>query len=195
MRNSRPLARTRRWFIVQWLTGREKNRPSLQTGRVWRPSGVTPLEMFVYNNILLKSSLDYRQNGLGSNDILMKNQRLSLNKWSKLDHPWWLTIQSLWGMGQLWKIMTSCIIQWESNEKNEDWTSGRGGATMQTSPYRVFKLPIPHYLIWRIPDRVHGGCKRNVNKANSLCRQKIIVLSDFVHSCCDGGSLDECLKK
>ena len=45
-------------------------------------------EMFVYNKILLKSSLDYSQNDLGSNDILMKkNQRLSLNKWSKLDHP------------------------------------------------------------------------------------------------------------
>ena len=35
--------------------------------------------MFVYNNILLKSSLDYSQNGLGSNDFLIKNQRLSLN--------------------------------------------------------------------------------------------------------------------
>ena len=30
------------------------------------------LEMFVYNKILLKSSLDYSQNDLGSNDILMK---------------------------------------------------------------------------------------------------------------------------
>ena len=47
-----------------------------------------------------------------------KNQRFSLNKWSKLDHPWWLTMQSLWGMGQLWKIITLSRIQWESNEKN-----------------------------------------------------------------------------
>ena len=29
-------------------------------------------EMIVYNKILLKSSLDYSQNDLGSNDILMK---------------------------------------------------------------------------------------------------------------------------
>ena len=40
-----------------------------------------------------------------------------MNKWSKLDHPWWLTIQSLWGMGQLWKIITSWMIQWESKWK------------------------------------------------------------------------------
>ena len=56
--------------MVQWLT--EKNKTWLQTGRVWRPGSVTPLEMFVYNNILLKSSLDYKQNGLGSIDILTK---------------------------------------------------------------------------------------------------------------------------
>ena len=46
------------------------------------------------------------------------NKKINVLVWTngdKLDHPWWLTIQSLWGMGQLWKIMTSCIIQWESN--------------------------------------------------------------------------------
>ena len=53
------------------------------------------------------------------NDCLQKNQRFSLNKWSKLDHPWWLTTQRLWGMGQLWKIITSCMIQWDSNWMNK----------------------------------------------------------------------------
>ena len=55
-----------------WL---KKNKTRLQTGRVWRPGSVTPLEMFVCNNILLKSSLDYKQNDLGSIDILMKKYR------------------------------------------------------------------------------------------------------------------------
>ena len=52
------------------------------------PSWRHALEMIVQNEILLKASLDYSQNDLESNDILMKkDQRLSLNKWSKLDHP------------------------------------------------------------------------------------------------------------
>ena len=127
---------------------------------------------------------------------MKKNQRLSLNKWSKLDHPWWLTIQSLWGMGQLWKIITLSRIQWESNEKNEKWTSSRGGATMQTSPCRVFRIPIPCFLIWYSPDRVHGGWIRDVNKANSVCRQNIIFPSDFVrYSSCDWSSPGCWLKK
>ena len=109
---------------------------------------------------------------------MKKNQRLSLNKWSKLDQPWWLTIQSLWGRGQLRKIMISCIIQWESNEKNEDWTSSRGGATMQTSPCRVFRIPILCFLKCDIPNRVHGGCLRDVNTSNSVCTQNTTASSD-----------------
>ena len=46
-----------------------------------------------------------------------KHQLLSLKRCNKLDHPWWLTIQSLWGMGQLWKIITRWMIQWESIER------------------------------------------------------------------------------
>ena len=109
---------------------------------------------------------------------MKKNQRLSLNKWSKLDHPWWFTTQSLWGMGQLWKIMTSCMIQWESNWIKYEWTSSRGGATMQTSPCRVFKIPILRFLICDIPNRVHGGCSRDVNTSNIDCTQSITVSSD-----------------
>ena len=76
-------------------------------------------------------------------------ERFSMNKCNKLDHPWWLTMQSLWGMGQLWKIITRWMIQWESNEtmKKNHGTSSRGGATMQTSPCRVFKSPSLSYLI------------------------------------------------
>ena len=33
MRNSRPLARTRRWFIVQWLTGRQRKKTGLNYKR------------------------------------------------------------------------------------------------------------------------------------------------------------------
>ena len=50
---------------------------------------------------------------------------------------------------------------------------------MQTSPCWVFRLPIPCCLIGYNPDKVHGGWLRNVNKANNVCRQKIIVPSDF----------------
>ena len=31
-------------FPNDWLEDKEKNRPSLQAGRVWRPGGVTPLK-------------------------------------------------------------------------------------------------------------------------------------------------------
>ena len=123
------------------------------------------------------------------------NYRLRLNKWSKLEHPWWLTIHSLWGMGQLRKITTSCRIQWESDETNEEWTSNRGGATMQTSPCWVFRLFIPFCLIGCNPDKVHGGWLRNVNKANIVYRQKIFVPSDF--GCCfsyEWLTTDWCLK-
>ena len=51
------------------------------------PSWRHALEMIVQNEILLKASLDYSQNDLGSNDIDEKNQRFGLNKWSKLDQP------------------------------------------------------------------------------------------------------------
>ena len=79
---------------------------------------------------------------------------------------------------------------------NEDWTSSRGGATMQTSPCRVFRIPIPYYLIWRSPDRVHGGWIHLVKKANNVYRQKIIVPSDFVRcSWCCSLSPGWCLKK
>ena len=143
------------------------------------PSWRHALEMIVQNEILLKASLDYSQNDLESNDILMKkDQRLSLIKWSKLDHPWWFTTQSLWGMGQLRKIITSCRIQWESNWIKNEWASSRGGATMQTSPCRVFRIPTRRFLICGNPNRVHGGRTRDVNKSNSVCRQSIIVSSE-----------------
>ena len=79
-------------------------------------------------------------------------------------------------------------------EINEDWTSSRGGATMQTSPCRVFRIPIS--LIGHNPDKVHGGWLRNVNKANNVCRQKIIVPSDFGRSfSCNWLSHGWCLKR
>ena len=99
-----------------WLEDKKKKQALITSGTCVTPSWRHALEMIVQNEILLKASLDYSQNDLESNDILMKkDQRLSLNKWSKLDHPWWFTTQSLWGMGQLWKIITSWMIQWESN--------------------------------------------------------------------------------
>ena len=67
---------------------------------------------------------------------------------------------------------------------------------MQTSPCCMFRIPIPCFLRWHNPDRVHGGWLRYVNKANSVCRQKIIVPSDFVcYSWCDWSAPDWCLKK
>ena len=70
-----------------WLE--DKKQDLITCGTCVTPWWCHAHEMIVYNKILLESSLDYSQNDLGSNDILMKkNQRLSLNKWSKLDHPW-----------------------------------------------------------------------------------------------------------
>ena len=66
---------------------------------------------------------------------------------------------------------------------------------MQTSPCWVFRLPIPYCLTTHNPDRVHGGCRQNVNKANSVCRQKIFVPSNFGYFSCYWARLDECLKK
>ena len=58
------------------------------------------------------------------------------------------------------------------------WTSSRGGATMQTSPCRVFRIPILCFLRCDIPNRVHGGCSHDVNTSNSVCKQNITASSD-----------------
>ena len=72
------------------------------------------------------------------------------------------------------------MIQWHSNEKINVlvWTSSRGGATMQTSPCRVFRIPIPRFLRYGNPNRVHGGRPRAVNASNIDCTQSITVSSD-----------------
>ena len=60
-----------------WLEN--KKQTSITSGTCVTPWWCHALEMFVYNNILLKSSLDYNQNGLGSSDRLIKNQYLGLS--------------------------------------------------------------------------------------------------------------------
>ena len=54
-----------------WLEDKEK-RDLITCGTCVTPWWCHAHEMIVYNKILLKSSLDYSQNDLGSNDILMK---------------------------------------------------------------------------------------------------------------------------
>ena len=83
-------------------------------------------------------------------------------------------------MGQPRKIIAWSMIQWHSNEKINVlvWTSSRGGATMQTSPCRVFRIPIPRFLRYGNPNRVHGGRPRAVNTSNIDCTQSITVSSD-----------------
>ena len=49
---------------------------------------------------------------------------------------------------------------------------------MQTSPCRVFKIPILCFLKYDIPNRVHGGCSRDVNTSNSVCTQNRAASSD-----------------
>ena len=49
---------------------------------------------------------------------------------------------------------------------------------MQTSPYRVFRIPILRFLRCDIPNRVHGGCSRDVNTSNSVCTQNTTASSD-----------------
>ena len=61
-----------------WLENKQKNKDFITCGTYVTPEWCHALEMFVYNNILLKSSLDYNQNGLGSNDMLIKHQYFSL---------------------------------------------------------------------------------------------------------------------
>ena len=62
--------------------------------------------------------------------------------------------------------------------KLKKWTSSRGGATMQTSPCRVFRIPILYFLKYDIPNRVHGGCSRDVNMSNIVCTRNTTVSSD-----------------
>ena len=62
--------------------------------------------------------------------------------------------------------------------KLKKWTSSRGGATMQTSPCRVFRIPILCFLKYDIPNRVHEGCLRDVNTSNSVCRRNRAASSD-----------------
>ena len=73
------------------------------------------------------------------------------------------------------------VLVWTSRNQwhtNEDWTSSRGGATMQTSPCRVFRIPIPRFLKYGIPNKVHGGCSHAVNTSNIDCTQSITGSSD-----------------
>ena len=49
---------------------------------------------------------------------------------------------------------------------------------MQTSPCRVFRIPILCFLKYDIPNRVHGGCSHDVNTSNSVCKQNITASSD-----------------
>ena len=82
--------------------------------------------------------------------------------------------------------------------KGDQWegTSSRGGATMQTSPCRVFRIPIPRFLKYGNPDRVHGAWIHYVNKADNVGKQNIIVLTHFVHyPWCESLSPGWCLKK
>ena len=53
-----------------------------------------------------------------------------------------------------------------------------GGATMQTSPCWVFRIPILRFLKYGNPNRVHGEQPRAVNMSNNGCTQNIIVSSD-----------------
>ena len=55
--------------MIDWKI---KKQAFITCGTCVTPWWCHALEMFVYNKILLKSSLDYSQNDLGSNDILMK---------------------------------------------------------------------------------------------------------------------------
>ena len=49
---------------------------------------------------------------------------------------------------------------------------------MQTSPCRVFRIPILSFLKCDIPNRVHEGCLRDVNTSNSVCRRNRAASSD-----------------
>ena len=56
--------------MIDWKT--KKKQDLITCGTCVTPWWCHALEIIVYNKILLKSSLDYSQNDLGSNDILMK---------------------------------------------------------------------------------------------------------------------------
>ena len=64
--------------MIDWKDKKKKKQAFITRGTCVTPQWCHALEMFVYNNTLLKSSLDYNQNDRGSNDILIKNQYLSL---------------------------------------------------------------------------------------------------------------------
>ena len=73
---------------------------------------------------------------------------LGLKIRNKLVHPWWLTIVSLPGMGQPWKIITLSSIQWVSIEQKNillgvKKTTQKGVAPPHRPP------PSGCYKIWK----------------------------------------------
>ena len=140
--------------------------------------------MILYKKVLLKSSLGWNQNGIGSNAFLRK--KINVLVWTNVI-SW--TIHDDWrykvceGRASFGK--SSHVVGSNGNLLNKkEWTSSKGGATMQTSPCRVFRNPILCFLIWHSPDRVHRGPRYVVNWSNIFCTQNIIVLLDFVWGQC-----------
>ena len=172
----------------------------LQAGRVWRPSGVTPLNRWIQKS----SNKDHSWQKLNWYTAqwvaMIKEKNYGLKIRNKLVHPWWLTTVSLPGMGQPWKIITLSSNPWVSIEqKTYFWVwkndPERGGATMQTSLILgVTKYPIQTLYSSKIrsPHMVHRAWTHEANIAGRLNTIHPWGWGLETHCSSSGG---ECLKK
>ena len=132
--------------------------------------------------------------------IKEKNDGLKIR--NNLVHPWWLTIVSLPGMGQPWKIITLSSIQWVSIEwKNIFWV-WKDDQEGVAPPCNLPLLGVTKYLTRnlycpksRSPRRVHRAWKHGAHESSISCTLNTIdPWGFFVETHCSS-SRGECLKK
>ena len=152
---------------------------------MWHPDDVTPL-----NDCIQKSSIKHHSwlKSKWSRIQCVSRKKIDGFVWTKaiswtIPDDWQYKVYEEWA--SFWK---SSLVVWSNGnllKMKKHWTSSRGGATMQTSPCRVFKSPSLSYPWWRSPDKVRGGFVRGVNESSNVCIQDINGQSDFVWASCD----------
>ena len=163
---------------------------------MWRPRGVTPGKDCIQNNsINIQSWLKLKCWKIQSVsrkkiNVLVWTDKVS---WTILD-DWQYKVCEGWAsFGKLWHLVRPKKNLKIDLKNNHEHPAG-GGATMQTSPCRVFKIPNPCSPSWHSPDKVHGVRTRAVYKSNTVCIQNIIGPSNFGGTSSVGESPGQWLK-
>ena len=131
-----------------------------------------------------------------------KKNSYGLKRCNSLHHPWWLTIVSLPGMGQPWKIMTLSSIQWLSIEQKRyifgcEKTNKKGWRHHATSPFLVYKISNSKPILLKNsqPHRVPRTWIRSVNESNISYKPNTIGPSGWLLETHCVSSRSGCLKK